>query len=326
MKIMVVDDEKLFTEFLIENLKEIGFIDITSAGSGPEALRIIASDPDPFDCFLLDIKMPEMDGIQLCSEIRELPEYRAAPIIMITSADARTHMQDAFEAGATDYLAKPIEIMELRIRIQVAMLLVEMLRSEAESRSALRTLLKTSPDGSEFSLAMRATFSQVPSMRDYFQLENRLLRLGEGIYPMTLLSIEINGIKNLAARLDQNEFLSIIHSVSRILGKTLPLRGTTLSYVGYGKFICLVVIRNQIVPNLLQARIRDSFAAFIARNKLIDCAELQLNVSALSQKRMFTAEDAIGLSRRYIGVLGATKDIVLPRISRTQNRLFGTLK
>ena len=187
MRIMVVDDEKIFISLLTEHLKAMGFTDITSATSGDEALQTIASEKAAFDCFLLDIKMEGMDGIQLCSKIRALPEYRAAPIIMITSASAKAYMQDAFDAGATDYMAKPIETLDLRARIQIAMLLVETLQREAESRKALQTLLKTTSDANEFALGTRVVFSEIESMRDYFQLENRLLRLSEGSYAMTLL-------------------------------------------------------------------------------------------------------------------------------------------
>lgn len=167
MKILVVDDEPLFLEFLVENLKHMGFCDIAVAMSGEEALRALAAETDPFDCFLLDIRMPGMDGIELCANIREQARYRLAPIIMITSAEAKTHMQDAFEAGATDYLEKPIEIISLRFRIQVAMMLVETVSSAVVPPPKPPSRLIISPDCGEMSLGTRVTFSDVDCMRDY---------------------------------------------------------------------------------------------------------------------------------------------------------------
>lgn len=219
MKIMVVDDEDIIIALLAEHLKEMGFNDVTTASSGEEALEVIAARDDPFDCFLLDIKMGGMDGIELCSRIREMAEYRIAPIIMITSAAAKQHMHEAFDAGATDYMMKPIEQIDLRVRIQIAMLLVETLKSEAESRSALTAALRTSPEARQFDPSMRITYSGVPNMRDYFQLENRLLRLSEGTYAMTLLSIEIDGIEKLGARLGQGDFWILLRQWQRSSGR-----------------------------------------------------------------------------------------------------------
>jgi len=323
---MVVDDEKVFISLVTEHLKEMGFTDIKSAASGDEALWTIASQKTPFDCFLLDIKMDGMDGIQLCARIRALPEYRAAPIIMITSASAKKYMQEAFDAGATDYLAKPIEALELRARIQIAMLLVETLQREAESQNALQALLKTTSDDGEFDQGTRIVFSEIKSMRDYFQLENRLLRLSDSPYAMTLLSIEVTGLEILFKRRKKNKLVTIIHSVAQILDKTIPSSGATFSYVGYGKFICLIVVRNQIVPKLLQARIRDAFEVSLTELGQLDFSELQLDVTALSQERMLSPRVAIGLIRRYIGSLGARRDMLLPPISKTQDRLFKELK
>ncbi|QFT91840.1 Transcriptional regulatory protein SrrA [Roseovarius sp. THAF9] len=322
MKIMVVDDEDIIIALLAEHLKEMGFNDVTTASSGEEALEVIAARDDPFDCFLLDIKMGGMDGIELCSRIREMAEYRIAPIIMITSAAAKQHMHEAFDAGATDYMMKPIEQIDLRVRIQIAMLLVETLKSEAESRSALTAALRTSPEARQFDPSMRITYSGVPNMRDYFQLENRLLRLSEGTYAMTLLSIEIDGIEKLGARLGQGDFLDIVEAVAKIIGKTLPASGASLSYVGFGKFVCLILVRNHIVPNLLQARIRDAFRAYEAAHNVLSPGELELNVAALSNKRMLEPDAAIGLIRRFVGGLGSSEDMVLPSISKMHDRIF----
>ncbi|MGK7654110.1 MULTISPECIES: response regulator [unclassified Roseovarius] len=322
MRIMVVDDEEIIIALLTEHLREMGFDDVTTAASGEEALEIIAEQDYPFDCFLLDIKMGGMDGIELCSRIREMSQYRIAPIIMITSAAAKLHMNEAFDAGATDYMMKPIEHLDLRVRIQIAMLLVETLKSEAESRLALKTALQTAPEAGQFDPSMRITYSNVPNMRDYFQLENRLLRLSEGVYAMTLLSIEIEGIENLGSRLSQAEFLDVVEAVANIIGKTLPASGASLSYVGYGKFICLVVVRNHIVPNLLQARIRDAFHSYEVAHSVLSPGDLVLNVSALSNKRMLAPDIAIGLIRRFVGSLGTSEDMLLPPISKVQDRIF----
>lgn len=325
MRILVVDDEPLFLEFIVENLRHMGFRDVTVAGSGEEALRTLAAATDPFDCFLLDIKMPGMDGIELCAKIREQAQYRLAPIIMITSVEAKTHMQDAFKAGATDYLEKPIEIITLQFRIQVAMMLVETVSGAVMTSPEPRSTLSVSPDCGALSQGTRVTFSDVSCMRDYYQLENRLLRLGEGSFPMTLLAIEMTDIHSLEQQVGRDEFLSVIYSASRILGAKLPSRATTLSYVGYGRFLGLVLVRNQIVPRLLQARLRDSLAAIASDHGVPGSVISALQVRPLSSRRMMSSEMALGLIREYARQLGSTQDMILPPISPTANRLFARL-
>ncbi|MFK5998799.1 MAG: response regulator, partial [Rhodobacterales bacterium] len=66
MRILSVDDDPIILELLAAVLVSMGHTDVTTAGSATEALEIVKDDPEPFDCFLLDIQMPGIDGIQLC--------------------------------------------------------------------------------------------------------------------------------------------------------------------------------------------------------------------------------------------------------------------
>ncbi|MEX0981253.1 MAG: response regulator transcription factor [Bacteroidales bacterium] len=114
-KILIVDDEQDILEFVSYNLKREGF-HVDTVSNGKKALDI-AKKMHP-DLILLDVMMPGMDGIEVCEEIRRTPEIRHILIAML-SARAESYSQVAgFEAGADDYMIKPIRPKVLVSRIK----------------------------------------------------------------------------------------------------------------------------------------------------------------------------------------------------------------
>ena len=112
MKILVVDDEELLVKGIRFNLQNEGYQVITGS-NGREAIEL-ARDPD-VRLIVLDVMMPEIDGLEACRRIREFSDV---PVIMLT---ARTQDMDkllGFEHGADDYLTKPFNILELKARIR----------------------------------------------------------------------------------------------------------------------------------------------------------------------------------------------------------------
>jgi two-component system alkaline phosphatase synthesis response regulator PhoP len=112
--ILIVDDEQDILEFVSYNLKREGYI-VNMANNGKTAIEL-ARKLQP-DMILLDLMMPEMDGIEVCQHIRSVPEIKHTLIAMLT-ARAEVYSQIAgFEAGADDYILKPIKPKLLLSRI-----------------------------------------------------------------------------------------------------------------------------------------------------------------------------------------------------------------
>ena len=112
MKILVVDDEDLIVKGIKFNLQNDGY-QVIAGSNGAQAVEL-ARNPD-VGLIVLDIMMPELDGMEACRRIRE---FSNVPIIMLT---ARTQDMDkllGFEHGADDYLTKPFNILELKARIR----------------------------------------------------------------------------------------------------------------------------------------------------------------------------------------------------------------
>jgi CheY-like chemotaxis protein len=118
--VLVVDDNALNRDLLFEELSYRGMEVVTAAG-GRDALELIRKRP--FDVVLLDIMMPGVDGLSVLREVRKTRSVAELPIIMTTARDTRSSVVDALDAGANDYVTKPIDLLVLmaRIRTQIAL-------------------------------------------------------------------------------------------------------------------------------------------------------------------------------------------------------------
>ena len=105
-KILLVDDEIDILEFLSYNLKKEGFI-VDTSNNGKSALKKVSSfNPD---LVILDVMMPEMDGIEVCEKIREIERYDDILILFLTARSEDYSELAGFSAGADDYITKPIK-------------------------------------------------------------------------------------------------------------------------------------------------------------------------------------------------------------------------
>lgn len=112
MKILVVDDEELLVKGIRFNLQNEGY-DVITAYNGAEALSLAKNEAP--NLIVLDIMMPEMDGLTACSKIRE---FSNVPIILLTAKAEDMDKLMGFDYGADDYLTKPFNILELKARIR----------------------------------------------------------------------------------------------------------------------------------------------------------------------------------------------------------------
>ena len=112
MKILVVDDEELLVKGIRFNLQNEGY-EVLTGSNGLEAVQL-AQDPQ-VGLIVLDVMMPEMDGLTACSKIREFSDV---PIILLTAKVEDMDKLMGFEHGADDYLTKPFNILELKARIR----------------------------------------------------------------------------------------------------------------------------------------------------------------------------------------------------------------
>ena len=158
-KVLVVDDTQVARMVAADILTAAG-MEILQAETGAEALKCAAENP--VDAFLLDIKLPDMNGIELCRSLRAMPAYAGAPIIFVTALDQREVLQWAVDAGADDFIQKPLHAMVLRRRLANLLQKGAYLRQVESMSLSLRRYV--SPRTGEIA-RIYATYGKLPAPR-----------------------------------------------------------------------------------------------------------------------------------------------------------------
>jgi CheY-like chemotaxis protein len=109
--VLIVDDD-IRNIFALSTVLEEHDMVIASAETGRDAIRILKEQPG-IDIVLMDIMMPEMDGFETMREIRKLPEFKSLPIIAVTAKAMKGDREKCIEAGAWDYLSKPVDTEQM---------------------------------------------------------------------------------------------------------------------------------------------------------------------------------------------------------------------
>lgn len=233
LKVLAVDDDLNILQLLKTALSAFHF-DISISDSAANALKLIDRQDKPFDCFLLDIQMPGMNGIMLAKEIRKLPEYKHAPILMLTAMSDREYVDLAFVAGATDYVTKPFDFLELRSRMSAAQRLVQE-RRIAESTAA--QALAADPKA-KFPLDEPVSIDGIDRVLRYTEFDNYIMQLSQGrLFNTHATAFKLVDAKRMHKALSADEFQMLLRDVALSLAKLSKKTGDIISYRGDGVFL-----------------------------------------------------------------------------------------
>ncbi len=170
-RILVVDDDRTFILVVRKALEKADFI-VTTCSSGEEALEVF-SDCEP-DLVLLDIQLPGIDGTEVCRELRRRMDDMSLPILLVTAGGDREAISRGYEAGATDFLAKPIDFELFAHR---AHYLVKASRAMSELR---------------YNRASLATAQRIARLGSYtYEVETRRMQWSNEIY--SIFGIDAEG-------------------------------------------------------------------------------------------------------------------------------------
>jgi len=143
-RILLVDDSDTFRKEMCNLLRAEGY-EVVAAHSGREALEMLAAQT--FDCILLDVMMPDLDGVETCRHIKASPIFRDIPLILLTSSEDRRAVIDGLSTGADDFISKSSEVEVLKARVHAQLrrkqfedehrhIREQLLRSELETSAA----------------------------------------------------------------------------------------------------------------------------------------------------------------------------------------------
>lgn len=241
MRILAVDDDEMILEILKASLVASGYHAIETAMSAPEAMAKIEASAEPYDCLLLDIQMPGMDGIELCSWVKRRRGYASTPVIMVTAMSERSFIQRAFAAGATDYVTKPFDPLELGTRVGLAHRLVE--EGARTREKALEARLLRDQMEQDFRVAWSdpVTVFGVAGAIGQVNLENYLLQMSRsGLFSTTVLAVRVDGLEAYHRALTPSDFYFLLADVAEALSTALRGREFFLSYAGSGAFVVVI--------------------------------------------------------------------------------------
>lgn len=211
MKILVVDDNPTNVIIIREILKKEDYRNIEIAASAREMFAILGiADLDPqvkpknsdIDLILLDMMMPEMDGIEACRIVQTYEHLRDIPIIMVTAVGDSKKLAEALDAGAGDYVTKPINKVELMARIRLALRLKQEKDWHKERDQRIQDELKLAAlvQNAVLSLPIEEQNIEIDALyKPSFELAGDLYAwypLGDGRYGIILLDMMGHGISS----------------------------------------------------------------------------------------------------------------------------------
>ena len=133
-RLLIIDDDPLLRGMAANTLRHAGF-DVSEAQDGIDGLELVRQTP--FDLLLLDVMMPRLDGYEVCKHVRQSPRGERLPILMLTGLHDSGSIEQAYEAGATDFISKPINWTLLSHRVRYSLRAGQAIESAMRSHERL---------------------------------------------------------------------------------------------------------------------------------------------------------------------------------------------
>lgn len=263
MKILVVDDDPIILELLSVVLQQAGYDDFSCAASGTDALKMLKTASNPFEFLVLDISMPEMDGIELCRQIRNLPPYAEVPVLMLTANTDLDSIEGAFVAGANDYITKPFDIKGIVLRIQVA---ARMMKDGLQGRTFDPADFNDGDATIEhpFNIGEPIQVKGIAQQTGVFSLGNYLLQLSKKrVFQSRVFAVHIEQIEDIYNFRSTSTYLNVLSEVTNIISDIVQDSQMLSCYLGNGTLLCISsddvvcmwpLIEKRLVENLSKSK------------------------------------------------------------------------
>ncbi|MCZ4351626.1 response regulator [Roseovarius aestuarii] len=262
MRILAVDDNPFIRDFLPRILEQENFPNVVTAASGASALDILATSGQQFDCLLLDIVMPGMDGITLCRNIRTIEEYRHTPIIMLTLNSDGESLEQAFAAGANDYITKPFEIKTIAHRLRIA---ERMVVSSEEERALARSEFEENTEVGHHSFGLNDAFhiEGVDQLIRKFSLGNFVSKIPkDDLENYLVFACQIGNAGDLYSNTTSVEFIDVLSTLAKSVSMTVNCDRLLMANCGAGSIMCITSKNSLLSRPPIDALVQEQFDKF----------------------------------------------------------------
>jgi class 3 adenylate cyclase/CheY-like chemotaxis protein len=321
-KILVVDDTPRNVKLLADLLTVKGY-GVVTATSGQEALDKIEREQP--DLVLLDVVMPEMSGYEVCRKIREIPETRILPVVMVTALDPAEERIKGIEAGADEFLTKPINQAELLARVRSLLRIKELYDTVQAQAAELSDWNKTLENRVEQQVTQ---LEQLGRLKRFFspQLAD-LIVAGGAEDPLkthrrevTVVFLDLRGFTAFAETSEPEEVMGVLREYHAAMGKLiLAHEGTLERFTGDG----MMIFFNDPVP-----------VANPAERAIRMALTMRENIAALTvkwRKLGYELDFGVGIAQGYatiggIGFEGRWDYGAIGTVTNLASRLCGEAK
>jgi diguanylate cyclase (GGDEF)-like protein len=241
-RILIVDDSPKARVLIESILRGQGYSDLTSVESAVQAFTLLGlesggpSQGGDFDLILMDLLMPEVDGLEACRRIRSSPWLADTPLIMVTAEDSAESLKEAFEAGAIDYVKKPVNRVELMARVKSAL----RLKQEMDCRKAREQELVVLT-GKLQKLSVVDGLTGIANRRNFDdELSRAWRRAQRESSPVALIIADIDHFKGFNDRYGHQAGDDCLRRVAQMLAQTIKRPFDLVSRYGGEEFAVLL--------------------------------------------------------------------------------------
>jgi adenylate cyclase len=232
-RLLVVDDTPVNLKLLADLLVAKGYA-VELATSGPEALKRL--EGEPVDLVLLDVMMPGMSGYEVCRKIRENPATAMLPVVMVTALDPAQERVKGIEAGADDFLAKPIHQPELLARVRSLLRVKTLWDQLAELNRTLEARVAEQVGQLERLGRLKRFFS--PQLAEAIVSGGAEDPLKSHRRDLTVVFLDLRGFTAFAETAEPEDLMSVLREYHGAMGELiLAHEGTLERFTGDGMMI-----------------------------------------------------------------------------------------